>query len=157
MACRFDHSTTLHVVTPHAGIQEMAWQLKGKVAKCEHREYGFAQIHVNKAGNGADVFFEGLGDEFEVRGRLERCKVVWTHPGKLPGLDVPWGSTLRNPCRFPCHRAYPYRPVRSHRSQRQAMVWNPVPSRGHPLPTGARSHRKVRPRHLPLFYALDNG
>jgi len=46
----------------------MAWQLKGKVAGCEHREYGFAQIHVKKLGNGADVLFEGLGDELEVRG-----------------------------------------------------------------------------------------
>ena len=46
----------------------MAWQLKGKVAKCDHREYGFAQIHVKKLGNGSDVLFEGLGDELEVRG-----------------------------------------------------------------------------------------
>lgn len=45
----------------------MAWQLKGKVAECDHREYGFAQIHVEKIGNGADMLFEGLGDELEVR------------------------------------------------------------------------------------------
>lgn len=65
-AYRFDPSITLHVVASHGGIQEMAWQLKGKVANCDHREYGFAQIRVNKIGNGADVLFEGLGDEFEV-------------------------------------------------------------------------------------------
>ena len=45
----------------------MAWQLKGKVARCDHREYGFAQIRVDKIGNGADALFEGLGDELEVR------------------------------------------------------------------------------------------
>lgn len=45
----------------------MAWQLKGKVAQCERREYGFAQIHVEKIGNGADALFEELGDELEVR------------------------------------------------------------------------------------------
>jgi GMP synthase (glutamine-hydrolysing) len=45
----------------------MAWQLKGKVAECDHREYGFAQIHVEKIGNGADILFEGLGEELEVR------------------------------------------------------------------------------------------
>lgn len=45
----------------------MAWQLKGKVAECDHREYGFAQIHVEKIGNGADMLFEGLGDDLEVR------------------------------------------------------------------------------------------
>ncbi|KAF9778903.1 GMP synthase [Thelephora terrestris] len=48
------------------GLQEMAWQLKGKVAECDHREYGFAQIHVEKIGNGADILFEGLGEELEV-------------------------------------------------------------------------------------------
>ena len=52
----------------------MAWQLKGKVAKCEHREYGFAQIHVNKLGSGADVLFEGLGGELEVRGWRSAAK-----------------------------------------------------------------------------------
>ena len=45
----------------------MAWQLKGKVAQCNRREYGFAKIHVEKIGNGADALFEGLGDELEVR------------------------------------------------------------------------------------------
>ena len=45
----------------------MAWQLKGKVARCDHREYGFAQIRVDNIGNGADALFEGLGDELEVR------------------------------------------------------------------------------------------
>ena len=48
----------------------MAWQLKGKVAKCERREYGFAQIQVKKIGNGGDALFEGLGDELEVRERV---------------------------------------------------------------------------------------
>ncbi len=48
----------------------MAWNLKGKVAKCEHREYGFAQVQISKIGgqsNGADALFEGLGDELQVR------------------------------------------------------------------------------------------
>jgi len=75
-ACRFDRLATLHVVASDGEIQEMAWQLKGKVANCDHREYGFAQICVNKIGNGADVLFEGLGDEFEVSenvGAVESC------------------------------------------------------------------------------------
>jgi GMP synthase-like glutamine amidotransferase len=70
MAYRFDRLTTSCIVTSHGGMQEMAWQLKGKIAKCERREYGFAQIHVNKTGNGADVLFEGLGDELEVSGKV---------------------------------------------------------------------------------------
>ncbi|KAF8896030.1 GMP synthase [Infundibulicybe gibba] len=50
------------------GLQEMAWNLGGKVAKCEHREYGFAQIQMSKISNGSsvDALFEGLGDEMQV-------------------------------------------------------------------------------------------
>ena len=46
----------------------MAWNLKGKVAKCSHREYGFAQLQVVKTASGsADTLFESLGDEMQVR------------------------------------------------------------------------------------------
>ncbi|EPT01677.1 hypothetical protein FOMPIDRAFT_1161212 [Fomitopsis schrenkii] len=51
------------------GLQEIAWQLKGQVSKCDHREYGFAQLQVNKIGSGkktVDALFEGLGDEMQV-------------------------------------------------------------------------------------------
>ncbi|KZT67444.1 GMP synthase [Daedalea quercina L-15889] len=51
------------------GLQEIAWQMKGKVSQCEHREYGFAQIQVNKIGSGsqsADALFDGLGEEMQV-------------------------------------------------------------------------------------------
>jgi GMP synthase (glutamine-hydrolysing) len=49
----------------------MAWNLKGKVAKCDHREYGFAQLEVKRLGNegesSVDALFESLGDEMQVR------------------------------------------------------------------------------------------
>lgn len=48
----------------------MAWNLKGKVSPCDHREYGFAQVQIKKVGNGSssvDSLFEGLGDEMQVR------------------------------------------------------------------------------------------
>lgn len=43
--------------------------MKGKVSKCDHREYGFAQLQVKNgaAGSSADALFEGLGDEMQVR------------------------------------------------------------------------------------------
>ena len=47
----------------------MAWNMKGQVAKCEHREYGFAQVQISKIGGpnaGVDALFEGLGDELQV-------------------------------------------------------------------------------------------
>ena len=52
--------------------QELAWNLRGTVAKCEHREYGFAQVQIKKFGSdpsrlSVDALFEGLGDEMEVR------------------------------------------------------------------------------------------
>jgi len=43
--------------------------LKGKVAKCDHREYGFARVQINKSGpelSSVDALFEGLGDDMEV-------------------------------------------------------------------------------------------
>ena len=48
----------------------MAWNMKGKVAKCEHREYGFAQVQISKIGgeNGADALFKGLGEDLQVHG-----------------------------------------------------------------------------------------
>ena len=66
----------------------MAWQLKGKIAECKHREYGFAHIHAEKSGNGVDALFGGLGDEFEVR-----RKVVTAH-GQM---GSPW-SFSRSGC-----------------------------------------------------------
>jgi GMP synthase (glutamine-hydrolysing) len=43
----------------------MAWHFGGKVAKCDHREYGFAQVRMFKTGNGHGLF-EDLGDEMQV-------------------------------------------------------------------------------------------
>ncbi|KAA1477179.1 GMP synthase [Dentipellis sp. KUC8613] len=49
------------------GLQEIAWNLKGKVAKCDHREYGFAQVHVDKSDGGSvSALFKDLGDELQV-------------------------------------------------------------------------------------------
>ncbi|KAF9001495.1 class I glutamine amidotransferase-like protein [Cyathus striatus] len=50
------------------GLQEIAWNLGGKVDKCDHREYGFAEVQINKLGDGGsvDALFEGLGDEMQV-------------------------------------------------------------------------------------------
>lgn len=47
------------------GLQEMAWNMKGKVAKCDHREYGFATLEVGK-GKSVDKLFESLGEEMQV-------------------------------------------------------------------------------------------
>ena len=136
----------------------MAWQLKGKVAGCEHREYGFANIHVEKIGNGADALFEGLGDELEVRG--DDCNTTPSYKltcENFAGLDVPRRSTLRNSSRLSHYWPYFQCPLRSDRPQRQTMVWYSVPSRSHPLPTRTGSHRKVRSWYLFLFDTLDDG
>ena len=48
-------------------LQEIAWNLGGQVTKCDHREYGFAKVKVNKFGNGqVDALFRDLGDEMDV-------------------------------------------------------------------------------------------
>ena len=51
-------------------LQEIAWNLGGTVAKCSHREYGFARVQINKFGSdrsSVDALFEEMGDEMEVR------------------------------------------------------------------------------------------
>lgn len=43
--------------------------MKGKVSKCDHREYGFAQLQVRNSatsGSSVDALFEGLGEEMQV-------------------------------------------------------------------------------------------
>ena len=48
----------------------MAWTMNGKVAQCDHREYGFAQVQISKIGGdnaSVDALFEGLGEEMQVR------------------------------------------------------------------------------------------
>jgi GMP synthase (glutamine-hydrolysing) len=50
----------------------MAWHFKGNVVKCDHREYGFAQIQMSQIGReneetSVDALFESLGNEMQVR------------------------------------------------------------------------------------------
>ncbi len=66
----------------------MAWNMKGKVAKCDHREYGFAQVQISKIGGeskGADALFQDLGEELQVCTTL-----LWTRSSthRILGMDV---------------------------------------------------------------------
>ena len=46
----------------------MAWLMNGEVSKCDHREYGFAQLQIAANGNStADKLFDTLGAEMQVR------------------------------------------------------------------------------------------
>jgi hypothetical protein len=65
--------------SPTSPEQEIAWNLGGTVAKCSHREYGFANVQINKFGSdrsSVDALFEGFGDEMEVGGLFCVC-VSW--------------------------------------------------------------------------------
>lgn len=58
----------LHLIIGYV-FQEIAWNLKGEVTKHTHREYGFAQVQINRTGDGkssVDALFDGLGDELQV-------------------------------------------------------------------------------------------
>lgn len=47
----------------------MAWTFGGKVEKCDHREYGYAEIEVIKAAGKESLsnkLFEGLENDFQV-------------------------------------------------------------------------------------------
>jgi GMP synthase (glutamine-hydrolysing) len=60
----------------------MAWNLKGQVAQCDHREYGFAKVKVARFGsNSVDALFENLGTELEASIMSLSC---------LQALSVPY-------------------------------------------------------------------
>ncbi|KAG2071160.1 GMP synthase [Suillus decipiens] len=51
------------------GLQELCCNYKGQVAKCDHREYGLAEVQISRSsgsGNSVDALFEGLGDQMQV-------------------------------------------------------------------------------------------
>ncbi|KAG2336312.1 adenine nucleotide alpha hydrolases-like protein [Suillus weaverae] len=59
----------ISVNTNSRGIQEICWNRKGQVAKCDHREYGLAEVQISRfseSGNSVDALFEGLGDQMQV-------------------------------------------------------------------------------------------
>jgi GMP synthase (glutamine-hydrolysing) len=72
--------------------QEMAWHHKGVVAKCSHREYGFAALSVvlSSASSSpwADKLFAGLGNDLDVwmshGDQLEQLPTGWHVIGKTP-------------------------------------------------------------------------
>ncbi|KAI0684445.1 GMP synthase [Cytidiella melzeri] len=93
------------------GLQEMAWNMRGKVSKCDHREYGFAQLHVRKfetAGSSADALFEGLGDEMQ----------VWmSHGDQLSEMPADFhviGSTQTAPYAAIAHNFKPFYGIQFH-------------------------------------------
>ena len=106
----------------------MAWNMKGKVAKCEHREYGFAQVQISKIGGeskGADALFEGLGDELQVCHEFTPLLPLLNVYSL--GLDVARRPALGVASGLPCHWPHKHRTIRCHRSQHQAILWYPIP------------------------------
>ena len=118
------------------GLQEMAWNMKGKVAKCDHREYGFAQVQISKIGGegtGADALFAGLGDELQVR---TLPNIAQIRSKKHLGLDVPRRPTVRATSGFPHHRPHEHRTVCCNCAQFETLLWHPVPPRSHTFQAG---------------------
>jgi GMP synthase-like glutamine amidotransferase len=107
----------------------MAWHMKGEVTKCEHREYGFAQIQMTKIDGvnaSVDALFEGLGDEMQVRSSV---RPVYLDLTTVPqGVDVPWRSTLGASCRLPRNWENEDSAIRSTRPQLKALLRYPVSS-----------------------------
>ncbi|KAF8339712.1 GMP synthase [Cantharellus anzutake] len=49
------------------GLQEISWNLGGKVTKPDHREYGFAEVEVIEGSNSSsNLLFNGLGKTMQV-------------------------------------------------------------------------------------------
>jgi len=62
------------------------------VSKCSHREYGPADIIINKFGTGADALLEGFGGEMRVR--ISLCVMTRILHFNL-GMDVPRRSAFK--------------------------------------------------------------
>ncbi|EKM58543.1 uncharacterized protein PHACADRAFT_140555 [Phanerochaete carnosa HHB-10118-sp] len=97
------------------GLQEMAWNMGGAVSKCDHREYGFAQLQVVKfegeaqsSGSIVDALFEGLGDEMQ----------VWmSHGDQLSSLPSDFhviGRTQTAPFAAVTHNSKPFYGIQFH-------------------------------------------
>lgn len=93
------------------GLQEMAWTMGGRVARCDHREYGFAQVQLSKIGGdnaSVDALFEGLGDEMQ----------VWmSHGDKLSALPPDFhiiGRTTNAPFAAIAHNSKPFYGIQFH-------------------------------------------
>jgi hypothetical protein len=67
MVCRYISEPCLTSQIHHLK-QEITWQLQGQVGKCDHREYGKAQLQMTHVvgETTVDALFEGLGDEMQV-------------------------------------------------------------------------------------------
>ncbi|KAI0342642.1 GMP synthase [Trametopsis cervina] len=93
------------------GLQEIAWNMQGKVTKCDHREYGFAQLQVQKfgtSGGSVDALFEGLGDEMQ----------VWMSHGdqlsEMPSDFHVIGTTQTAPYAAIAHNSKPFYGIQFH-------------------------------------------
>lgn len=136
----------------------MAWNLGGEVTKCDHREYGSANITINKFGNGsADALFSGFGEEMKVNLVLIPVSHAAFSMGNDLGLDVPWRSTVQASSRLPCHWTHPDCPICCARAQPQALVRNPVSSGGDTFSQWQGSYRTLYPGHLRMQTKLDDG
>ncbi|KZT23068.1 GMP synthase [Neolentinus lepideus HHB14362 ss-1] len=93
------------------GLQEMAWKMEGKVAQCDHREYGFAKVQVSKingSNSSVDALFDGLGEEME----------VWmSHGDQLSELPANFhiiGRTKTAPYAAIAHNSKPFYGIQFH-------------------------------------------
>ena len=106
----------------------MAWNMNGTVTKCDHREYGFAQVQISKIGGdnaSADALFDGLGDELQVCGLMWRTvyistnsvKVWMSHGDQLSALPPDFhviGRTNTAPFAAIAHNTKPFYGIQFH-------------------------------------------
>ncbi|KAF9514572.1 hypothetical protein BS47DRAFT_1342878 [Hydnum rufescens UP504] len=91
------------------GLQEIAWNLGGEVAKCDHREYGFAQVEVIKTSNPlVDLLFKGIETDMQ----------VWmSHGDQLSQIPTDFyviGKTTTAPYAAIAHKTRPFWGIQFH-------------------------------------------
>lgn len=125
------------------------------MAKCDHREYGPADVTINKFGGGAvDTLFEGFGEEMRVRGYgRQYTPIDHVHSG----MDVPWRSIVKASSRLSCYRTHSVRAICCPCTQFKTSVWNPVSSGSNTFSQWKGRHWEVHLEHLRMPPELDNG
>ena len=104
--------------------------------KADHREYGSADITINKFGNGAvDALFEGLGDQIRVSQRNHSCLTTKFKPFSVINSMDRFGCLMQinyqTTSKFPCHWTYYICTLRRYCTQLKTFLRYTISSRSY--------------------------
>lgn len=128
------------------GLQEIARSHGGNVEAHTHREYGYAKITVEKAGNHGDKLFEGI--TMEEDGGLQVSDLVHILRDADSGMDEPRRSIIIAPSWFQHHCFDSHFALHRYCARAKTNLWCPVPPGSFAQSKREGGHRGVCPEYL---------